>query len=85
MYQRMAKCQTMGPMSALLMLPSRSRVQVQVPVEAASWGPFPALLGMLVSSLDTSSLPPRGPGTREEPAKPRTTGTTGIQISANTA
>jgi hypothetical protein len=50
----------MGPMGMLLMLPSRSCVQVQVPVEAASWGPFPTLLGMLVSSLDTSSLHPKG-------------------------
>jgi hypothetical protein len=50
----------MGPMGVLLMLPSRSCVQVQVPVEATSWGPFPTLLGMLVSNLDTSSLQPRG-------------------------
>jgi hypothetical protein len=47
-------------MGVLLTLPSRSYVQVKVPVEAASWGPLPTLLGMLVSSLDTSSLHPRG-------------------------
>ena len=47
-------------MGVLLTLPSRSYVQVQVPVEAASWGPLPTFLGMLVSSLDTSSLHPRG-------------------------
>jgi hypothetical protein len=29
----------MGPMGVLLTLPSRSYVQVQVPVEATSWGP----------------------------------------------
>jgi hypothetical protein len=52
--------QAMGPMGVLLTLPSRSCVQVQVPVEAASWEPLPTLLGMLVSSLDTSSLHPRG-------------------------
>jgi hypothetical protein len=50
----------MGPMGVLLTLPSRSYVQAQAPVEAASWGPLPTLLGMLVSSLDTSSLHPRG-------------------------
>jgi hypothetical protein len=68
-----------GPMGVLLMLPSRSCVQVQVPVEAASWGPPPTLLGILVSSLDTSSLHPRGPSTREELAAPRTTGTNSMQ------
>ena len=47
-------------MGVLLTLPSQSCVQVQVPVEAASWGPFPTLLGMLVSSLGTSSLHPTG-------------------------
>jgi hypothetical protein len=47
-------------MGVLLTLLSRSCVQVQAPVEAASWGPLPTLLGMLVSSLDTSSLHPRG-------------------------
>jgi hypothetical protein len=49
-----------GPMGVLLTLPSRSCVKVQVPVEAASWGSFPTLLGMLASSLDTSSLHPTG-------------------------
>jgi hypothetical protein len=73
------------PMGALLMLPSQGCVQVQVPVEAASWGPLPTLLGMLVSSLDTSSLHPRGPGTREESATPHTTRANSMQISANTA
>jgi hypothetical protein len=29
----------MGPMGVLLTLPSRSCVQVQVPVETTSWGP----------------------------------------------
>jgi hypothetical protein len=47
-------------MGVLLTLPSRSCVQVQVPVEAASWWPLPTLLGMLVSNLDTPSLYPRG-------------------------
>jgi hypothetical protein len=75
----------MGPMGVLLTLPSRSCVQVQVLVEAASWGPLPTLLGMLVSSLDTSSLHLMGPGTREESAMPHTTGTNSMQISANTA
>jgi hypothetical protein len=75
----------MGPMGVLLTLPSRSCVQVQVLVEAASWGPFPTLLGMLASSLDTSSLHPTGPGTKEESVTPHTTGTSGTQISANTA
>jgi hypothetical protein len=75
----------MGPMGVLLTLPSRSCVQVQVLVEAASWGSFPTLLGMLVSSLDTSSLHPRGPDTREESTTPHTTGTNSMQISANTA
>jgi hypothetical protein len=50
----------MGPMGVLLTLPSRSCVQTQLQVEAASWGPSPTLLSMLVSSLDTSSLHPRG-------------------------
>jgi hypothetical protein len=50
----------MGPMGVLLTLPSQGCVQAQVPVEAASWGLFPTLLGMLVSSLNTSSLHPRG-------------------------
>jgi hypothetical protein len=31
--------QTMGPMGVLLTLPSQSCVQVQVPIEATSWGP----------------------------------------------
>jgi hypothetical protein len=75
----------MGPMGVLLTLPSRSCVQVQVPVEVASWGLFPTLLGMLVSSLDTSSLHARGAGTREESATPHTTGTNSMQMSANTA
>jgi hypothetical protein len=75
----------MGPMGVLLTLPSRSCVQVQVPVEAASWGPLPTLLGMLVFSLDTLSLHPRGPGTREESATPHTTGANNMQISTNTA
>jgi hypothetical protein len=47
-------------MGVLQTLPSRSCVQAQVPVEAASWGQLPTFLGMLVSSLDTSSLHPRG-------------------------
>jgi hypothetical protein len=44
----------------LLTLPSRSCAQVQVPVEATSWGPLPTFLGMLVSSLDMLSPHPRG-------------------------
>jgi hypothetical protein len=44
----------------LLMLPSRSCVQAQVSVEAASWGLLPTLSGMLVSNLYTSSLHPMG-------------------------
>jgi hypothetical protein len=43
----------MGHVGVLLMLPSRSCVQAQVPVEATSWGPPPnSFLGMLVCSLD---------------------------------
>jgi hypothetical protein len=34
----------MGPMGVLLTLPNRSYVQVQVPVEATSWG----LLGTII-------------------------------------
>jgi hypothetical protein len=50
-----------GPVGILLALPSRSYVQAQVPVEATSWGPPPnSFLGMLVCSLDKSSLHPRG-------------------------
>jgi hypothetical protein len=50
-----------GPMGVLLMLPSRSCVQAQVPVEATSWGPPPnSFLGMLVCSLSKSSLHLRG-------------------------
>jgi hypothetical protein len=50
-----------GPAGVLLMLPSRSCVQAQVPVEATSCGPLPnSFLGMLVCSLDKSSLHPRG-------------------------
>jgi hypothetical protein len=49
-----------GPMGVLLMLPSRSCVQVQVPVEATSCGAIAnSFLRMLVYSLDTSSLHPR--------------------------
>jgi hypothetical protein len=75
----------MGPMGVLLTLPSRSCVQIQVLVEAASWGPLPTLLGMLVSSLDTTSLHPRRAGTREESTTPHTTGANSMQISTNTA
>jgi hypothetical protein len=51
----------MGTVGVLLMLSSRSCVQAQVPVEATSWGPPPnSFLGMLVCSLDKSSLHPRG-------------------------
>jgi hypothetical protein len=75
-----------GPVGVLLMLPNRNCVQAQVPVEATSWGPPPnSFLGMLVCSLDESSLHPKGPGTKEESVAPHTTGTSGIQISANTA
>jgi hypothetical protein len=50
-----------GPVGVLLMLPSRSCVQARVPVEATSWGPPPnSFSGMLVCSLDKSSLHPRG-------------------------
>jgi hypothetical protein len=75
----------MGPVGVLLTLPSQSYVQAQVPVEAASWGSLPTLLGILVSNLDTSSLHPRGPGTREESVAPQIIGTNSMQISANTA
>jgi hypothetical protein len=76
----------MGPVGVLLMLPSRSCVQAQVPVEATSWGPPPnSFLGMLVCSLDKSSLHPMGAGTKEESVTPHATGTSGTQISANTA
>jgi hypothetical protein len=50
-----------GPVGVLLMLPSQSCVQAQVPVKATSWGPPPnSFLGMLVCSLDKSSLHPKG-------------------------
>jgi hypothetical protein len=50
-----------GPMGVLLMLLSQSCVQAQVPVKATSWGPPPnSFLGMLVCSLDKSSLHPKG-------------------------
>jgi hypothetical protein len=50
-----------GPVGVLLTLPSRSYVQAQVPIEATTWGPPPnSFLGMLVCSLDKSSLHPRG-------------------------
>jgi hypothetical protein len=50
-----------GPVGVLLTLPSHSYVQAQVPVEATSWGPLPnSFLGMLVCSLDKSSLHPTG-------------------------
>jgi hypothetical protein len=75
-----------GPVGVLLKLPSRSCVQAEVPAEATSWGPSPnSFLGMLVCSLDKSSLHPRGPGTKEESVTLHATGTSGTQISANTA
>jgi hypothetical protein len=50
-----------GSCGCRLMLPSRSCVQAQVPVEATSWGASAnSFLGMLVCSLDKSSLHPRG-------------------------
>jgi hypothetical protein len=75
-----------GPVGVLLMLPSQSCVQAEVPVEATSWGPPPnSFLGMMVCSLDKSSLHPRGPGTKEESVTPHATGTSGTQLSDNTA
>jgi hypothetical protein len=51
----------MGPVGVLLTLPSQSCVQAHVPVEATSWGPPPnSFLGMLVCSLDKSSIHSRG-------------------------
>jgi hypothetical protein len=75
----------MGPMGVLLTLPSRSCVQVQVPVKAASWGPLPTLLGMLVSSLDTSSLYPRGARYQGGVGSATHNKDNSMQISANTA
>jgi hypothetical protein len=46
-------------MGVLLTPPSRSCVQVQVPVGATSWGSLPTLSSTLVSNLDTSSMHPR--------------------------
>jgi hypothetical protein len=65
MNQRMADTRRWVLMGVLLTLPSQSCVQVQVPAEATSWGrDTNSFLGMLVSSLDTTSLHPRGPSTR---------------------
>jgi hypothetical protein len=47
----------MGPMGVLLKLQSLSCVQVQVPVQGRTTS---FLFGILVSSLDMSSLPTRG-------------------------
>jgi hypothetical protein len=48
-------------MGALLKLPSQGCVQIRVPVETASWGPVTnSFLSILASSLDTSSLHPKG-------------------------
>jgi hypothetical protein len=56
----MANVRRGDPMGVLLTLPSRSYVQAQVTIEAASWGLLPTLSGTLVSNLYTSSLHPRG-------------------------
>jgi hypothetical protein len=75
-----------GPMGVLLTLPSRSCIQVQVPVEAVSWGPLPTLSGILVSSLDTSIIHPTGARYQGRVGNAtHTTGANSIQISANTA
>jgi hypothetical protein len=51
----------MGPMGVLLTFPSRSCVQVQVLSRGYLLGAIPnSFLGMLVYSLDMSSLHPRG-------------------------
>jgi hypothetical protein len=39
-----------GPVGVLLMLPSQSCVQAQVPVEATSWEPFVGLRGGYASA-----------------------------------
>jgi hypothetical protein len=75
----------MGIMGVLLTLPSRSCVQVQVLVEAASWGPLPTLLECWYPASTRRAYIPGGPCTREESATPHTTGTNSMQISANTA
>jgi hypothetical protein len=50
-----------GPMGALLKLPSQGCVQVQVPVETTSWGlGHQFFLKYTGPILDTSSLHPRG-------------------------
>jgi hypothetical protein len=73
-------------MGVLLMLPNRSCVQAQVPVEATSRGSLPTLSQVCWYTASTRRVYILGgPGTREESATPHTTGTSGIQISANTA
>jgi hypothetical protein len=53
--------QLVGPMGALLKLPSQGCVQVQVTVKITSWGHVTnSFLRILASSLDTSSPHPRG-------------------------
>jgi hypothetical protein len=69
----------------LLMLPSQSCVQAQVPVKATSWGH--CQLFLRYAGLQPRQIKPtsRELGTKEESVTPHTTGTSGTQISANTA
>jgi hypothetical protein len=74
-----------GPVGVLLMLPSQSCVQAQVPVGANSLVHYQLFLryaGLQPRQIEPTS---RGPGTKEESVTPHTTGTSGTQISANTA
>jgi hypothetical protein len=73
-------------MGVLLTLPSRSCVQVQVLVEATSWGLLPTLSYVYWYPASTRrAYIPGGPSTREELVTPHTTRKNSIQISANTA
>jgi hypothetical protein len=69
-------------MGALLKPPRqavyRSRSQSRLSPRGRATNSF---LGILVSSLDTSSLHPRGPSTREKLVAMHTTRTNNIQIS----
>jgi hypothetical protein len=74
----------MGPMGVLLILPSRSYVQVQVPVEATSWGPghqlFLRYAGIQPRHVEPTSQGDQVPG--EELVTPHTARTNAIQIRA---
>jgi hypothetical protein len=67
MNQRMADTKRWTLMGVLLTLPNRSCVQVRAQSRLPPGGrDTNSFLGMLVSSLDTSSLHPRGAGIKRE-------------------